>query len=146
MPIATRMILEQHAFAATTETHGIVTFVAENGELAVEETVEIFYMPPVGMFKNPDALLYCGGFNGWDGEEDPMTIPMMPTDDGRFRVSLSVPNFAKVGMLRMKRILSTRVQLYWEYDHAKSSQTCRQSWGLLCERMDQKYDDYGIQY
>lgn len=83
--------------APTTEaTHGTVTYVPENEELAAEETVEIIYAPPEGLFKDPDSLLYCGGFNGWDGEEDALTTPMMPTDDGKFRVSITVPNFAKV--------------------------------------------------
>lgn len=54
------------------------------------------YTPPDGLFKDQDCLLYCGGFNGWDGEEDAFTVPMMPTEDGRFRVSITVPNFAKV--------------------------------------------------
>ncbi|CAN0045907.1 unnamed protein product, partial [Hapterophycus canaliculatus] len=44
-----------------------------------------------------DSLLYCGGFNGWDGEEDGVTMPMMPVGDGgKFRISINVPNFARV--------------------------------------------------
>lgn len=85
-----------HSAPTTEATHGTVTYVPENEELAAEETVEIIYAPPEGLFKDPDSLLYCGGFNGWDGEEDALTTPMMPTDDGKFRVSITVPNFAKV--------------------------------------------------
>ena len=85
--------------AATTEQapHGSVTFLPENDELAAEETVEIIYSPPAGMFEGAESLLYCGGFNGWDGEEDGMTMPMMPVgDEGKFRISINVPNFARV--------------------------------------------------
>lgn len=85
--------------AATTEQapHGSVTFLAENDELAAEETVEIIYSPPAGMFEGADSLLYCGGFNGWDGEEDGVTMPMMPVgEEGNFRISINVPNFARV--------------------------------------------------
>ncbi|CAN0274521.1 unnamed protein product [Pylaiella littoralis] len=49
------------------------------------------------MFEGADSLLYCGGFNGWDGEEDGVTMPMMPVgDEGNFRISINVPNFARV--------------------------------------------------
>lgn len=85
--------------SATTEQapHGSVTFLAENDELAAEETVEIIYSPPVRLFEGAESLLYCGGFNGWDGEEDGMTMPMMPFgDEGKFRISINVPNFARV--------------------------------------------------
>lgn len=88
--------------AATTEQapHGSVTFLPENDELAAEETVEIIYSPPAGMFEGAESLLYCGGFNGWDGEEDGMTMPMMPVEDeGKFRISINVPNFARVSDL-----------------------------------------------
>ena len=84
---------------ATTEQapHGSVTFLPENDELAAEETVEIIYSPPSGMFEGAESLLYCGGFNGWDGEEDGVTMPMMPVgDEGNFRISINVPNFARV--------------------------------------------------
>lgn len=77
-----------------------MTFVPENDELAAEETVEIIYSPPTGMFEGAESLLYCGGFNGWDGEEDGMTMPMMPVgDEGKFRISINVPNFARVSAL-----------------------------------------------
>ncbi|CAN0556712.1 unnamed protein product, partial [Ectocarpus sp. 8 AP-2014] len=50
-----------------------------------------------GLFDGADSLLYCGGFNGWDGEEDGVTMPMMPVgDEGNFRISINVPNFARV--------------------------------------------------
>lgn len=85
------------AAAATTEqAHGSVTFVPENDELAAEETVEIIYSPPDGLFADADSLLYCGGFNGWDGEEEAVTMPMMPMENGKFRISINVPNFARV--------------------------------------------------
>ncbi|CAM9630701.1 unnamed protein product [Ectocarpus sp. 12 AP-2014] len=92
----------QSASTATTTseqaaTHGSVTFLPENDELAAEETVEIIYTPPAGLFEGADSLLYCGGFNGWDGEEDGVTMPMMPVgDEGNFRISINVPNFARV--------------------------------------------------
>ncbi|CAM9729495.1 unnamed protein product, partial [Scytosiphon promiscuus] len=77
--------------------HGSVTFLPENDELAAEETVEIVYSPPEGLFDGADSLLYCGGFNGWDGEEDGVTMPMMPVgNEGKFRISINVPNFARV--------------------------------------------------
>lgn len=85
--------------ATTTETapHGSVTYLPENGEIAAEETVEIIYSPPEGMFEGAESLLYCGGFNGWDGEEDGVTMPMMPVgDEGNFRICINVPNFARV--------------------------------------------------
>jgi len=85
--------------ATTTEQapHGSVTFLPENGELAAEETVEIIYSPPEGMFEGAESLLYCGGFNGWDGEEDGVTMPMMPVGhEGNFRICINVPNFARV--------------------------------------------------
>eukprot|EP00903_Cladosiphon_okamuranus_P005539 g5516.t1 len=84
--------------AATEQApHGSVTFLPENDELAAEETVEIIYSPPAGMFEGAESLLYCGGFNGWDGEEDGITMPMMPVgDEGKFRISINVPNFARV--------------------------------------------------
>lgn len=83
--------------AATAEqAHGSVTFIPENEELAAEETVEVIYSPPEGLFEGADSLLYCGGFNGWDGEEEAMTMPMMPAEGGKFRISISVPNFARV--------------------------------------------------
>lgn len=81
-------------------THGSVTFLPENDELAAEETVEIIYTPPAGLFEGADSLLYCGGFNGWDGEEDGVTMPMMPVgDEGNFRISINVPNFARVSQV-----------------------------------------------
>ena len=73
-----------------------MTFIPENDELAAEETVEIIYSPPAGLFEDMDSLLYCGGFNGWDGEDEAVTMPMMPTEGGKFRISISVPNFARV--------------------------------------------------
>lgn len=95
--------------AATTTTttdepqaaaHGSVTFLPENDELAAEETVEIVYTPPEGLFDGADSLLYCGGFNGWDGEEDGVTMPMMPVgNEGKFRISINVPNFARVSVV-----------------------------------------------
>ncbi|CAM9372180.1 unnamed protein product, partial [Discosporangium mesarthrocarpum] len=77
------------------EAHGVVQFVAENKELAVEETVEVIYTPPREMFQEVDALLYCGGFNGWDGENDGITLPMLPLEDGRYSVNINIPNFAR---------------------------------------------------
>eukprot|EP00903_Cladosiphon_okamuranus_P005540 g5516.t2 len=87
----------QSAAATEQAPHGSVTFLPENDELAAEETVEIIYSPPAGMFEGAESLLYCGGFNGWDGEEDGITMPMMPVgDEGKFRISINVPNFARV--------------------------------------------------
>lgn len=76
----------------------MVEFIAENGEMAAEDTVEIIYTPPKGMFKESDDLMYCGGFNGWDGEDDALTAPMIPIDDGQYRIAITVPNFAKVSV------------------------------------------------
>lgn len=89
-------VIRCYSLTATTEADGAVTFVAENGEISAEDTVEILYKPPEGMFRDSDSLMYCGGFNGWDGEDEALTAPMIPTDDGRFRVTVAVPNFAKV--------------------------------------------------
>ncbi|CAM9236018.1 unnamed protein product [Ascophyllum nodosum] len=83
--------------SATAEhPHGSVTFLPENEELAAEETVEIVYSPPRELFRDSDTLLYCGGFNGWDGEDEAITLPMIPIEDGKFRVSINIPNFARV--------------------------------------------------
>lgn len=60
--------------------------------------MEVIYRPPDNLFKDTDALLYCGGFNGWDGEDEALTLPMIPIEDGKFRVSINVPNFARVRM------------------------------------------------
>ncbi|CAM9158155.1 unnamed protein product [Choristocarpus tenellus] len=48
------------------------------------------------MFEAAETLLYCGGFNGWDGEEEPVAMPMLPTDGGRYSVNINIPNFARV--------------------------------------------------
>lgn len=99
--------------AATAEqAHGSVTFLPENDELAAEENVEIVYSPPEGLFDAADSLLYCGGFNGWDGEEEGMTMPMMPMADGKFHISINVPNFARVSDLRPGASLQQR-QVKW---------------------------------
>lgn len=110
--------------AATAEqAHGSVAFIPENEELAAEETVEILYTPPEGLFASVDSLLYCGGFNGWDGEEEAMTLPMMPVDDGRFRVSINVPNFARVrfrcwcAILTVGSYSAGRLSCVYSYEH-----------------------------
>ena len=93
--------------AATAEhPHGSVTFLPENEELAAEETVEIVYSPPRELFRDSDTLLYCGGFNGWDGEDEAITLPMIPIEDGKFRVSINIPNFARVRMRSADAIMT----------------------------------------
>mmetsp|Transcript_29021 Transcript_29021/g.38139 ORF Transcript_29021/g.38139 Transcript_29021/m.38139 type:complete len:345 (-) Transcript_29021:284-1318(-) len=75
-----------------------VTVEGGASELAVDDTISLVYTPPHGLFKETNELMYVGGFNGWDGEEDPFTMPLIPDEaqPGKFKVSLNIPNFAKV--------------------------------------------------
>lgn len=58
-------------------------------ELSIGDTIRINYIP-----KEFEPLYFLGGF-GWDGNDKPMTLPMIPSGDGSYRVSVNLPNFAK---------------------------------------------------
>lgn len=58
-------------------------------ELSIGDTIRINYKP-----RGFEPLYFLGGF-GWDGNDKPMTLPMIPSGDGLYRVSVNLPNFAK---------------------------------------------------
>lgn len=66
--------------------------------MSVGDTLTVTYTPPAGLFTPDDVVCYAGGFNGWSSETDtsPLLFPAQSLLDGRYRVAVVVPNFARV--------------------------------------------------
>jgi len=76
---------------------GTFTFTPD-GDVSVGDTLSVTYTPPVGLFTEDDVVCYAGGFNGWSSETDttPLLFPAQSLFNGSYRVSVVVPNFARV--------------------------------------------------
>jgi hypothetical protein len=72
-------------------------------DVAVGDTLRVEYDPPEGIFahvsnsNSAKLLFWAGGFNDWNGDEEDETLlfPMIPLEEGRYRVSVCVPDYAK---------------------------------------------------
>ncbi|KAG5178188.1 hypothetical protein JKP88DRAFT_281291 [Tribonema minus] len=85
--------MEAATAAATQLGSGSIEYSAQ--ELSVEDTIMVHYTPPREFFREESGLFYCGGYNGWDGEETPVMVPLLRQRDGRYKASITIPNFAK---------------------------------------------------
>jgi hypothetical protein len=68
-------------------------------EISAGDEVTIVYrpsLPDMGGDDGAQPLIFMGGFNGWDGEEQPLILPAVPGEAGDYEVNLHIPNFAKV--------------------------------------------------
>ncbi len=97
------------SLTAPAHAAGSITVNCDVNEIAVGDTLMIEYTPPEGSSLLDSAagtLLWTGGFNGWrgeskaegareDGSEQTLHFPFTPLLDGRFRVSVTVPDYAK---------------------------------------------------
>ncbi|GAB0491967.1 hypothetical protein MMPV_003225 [Pyropia vietnamensis] len=79
-------------------TPGTFTFSPSDRDVSVGDTLTLTYTPPPGLFTPDDVVCYAGGFNGWSAETDtsPLLFPAQSLLDGRYRVAVVVPNFARV--------------------------------------------------
>ena len=84
-----------------TSIHGAFTVSNNNAELpdfSAYDVLTVFYTPPHSFFPDEAPLNYCGGFNGFDGSDEPLSIPFTKTSNeelgGQYKCSIVVPNFA----------------------------------------------------
>lgn len=95
-PIACASALEPQTAAKT----GSISVLPSASDVAVGDTLSIEYTPPAGLFDtslDSKTLFYwAGGFRDWSGEaeNETLTFPLIPLGDGRFRVSICIPEYA----------------------------------------------------
>jgi hypothetical protein len=113
------------AAATATATGTCGSFDYSPKELSVDDAVTILYRPPSAFFREEQhGLCYCGGYNGWDGDESPVMVPLLKQADGSYKASIIIPNFAKVSP---NRLVLTRAPPTLMHDGTNASQTvpCR---------------------
>jgi hypothetical protein len=57
---------------------------------------QVVYFPPEGFFEKGSTLMYMGGYNGWNGETNPVMLPMMPSEGGAYKANAFIPRGATV--------------------------------------------------
>lgn len=97
-PASTPPAVDSSGAITVAKTPGTVSVSPADRDVSVGDTLTLTYTPPPGLFTPDDVVCYAGGFNGWSSDTDtsPLLFPAQSLLDGRYRVAVVVPNFARI--------------------------------------------------
>ncbi len=101
-PVLSPFLTNSLRFPTTSHGSLVIHTSSNHPTVSAGDTLTVYYTPPDSYFSPSEhTLTFVGGFNGYDGSEPAMQVPVSPCfhqDDlqhGAYKLHITVPNFAR---------------------------------------------------